>query len=206
MRTNSFTTNMKTKSNKDLETILVEKNKYTEEALQAVTWELENRNLIEKAVIPFVEISKEDSLSTPFKTKEILESDESPFAELVTPFLYSKKAIQGFTIFFTTIFGAVLLMKNLKDMNKPKESIQVLSFGVLYTLLSIILLNFLPKTVLITLAFNLLGYAVLIEYFWNKNLGKDLAYRKKPIWQPLATSILIVLVLVLIQLYPQFMA
>ena len=46
MRQNSFSTNMRTKSNKELETILTEKDKYTEEALQAVTWELEDRNII----------------------------------------------------------------------------------------------------------------------------------------------------------------
>ena len=205
MRTNSFTANMKTKSNKDLETILIEKSKYTEEAIQAVIWELEDRNILERTIdLPINKTTEVDVITTAVPNKET-EDNTSPFEELELPFLYSKKAIQGFTIFFTTIFGAVLLMKNLKDLNKPKARIQVLAFGVSYTLLSVVLLNFLPKTFFITLLFNFIGYAVLVEYFWNKHLGKDLEHKKKPIWQPLAISILIVFVLIGMQFLPEIM-
>jgi hypothetical protein len=121
------------------------------------------------------------------------------------PVLYSQKAIQGFTIFFTTIFGAVLLMRNLKEMNKPKAAIQVLVFGIVYTLFSIILLNYLPKMFFITLIFNLIGYAVLSEFFWNKNLGKELAYNKKKIWKPLFISTLILFLVVFLQFLPQIL-
>ncbi|QVY65141.1 hypothetical protein [Polaribacter sp. Q13] len=198
MRTNSFTTNMRTKSNKELETILKEKNNYTKEAIQAVTWELEDRNIIEKTVDISKEITEEDQITDTSIAKKTLENNESPFKELEVPFLYSKKAILGFTIFFSTIFGAVLLMQNLKEMNKPKARIEVLVFGILYILFSAVLSTYLPQMMFIPLLFNIIGYAVLTEYYWNKNLGKDFAYQKKPIWQPLATSILIVLLLVIL--------
>ena len=201
IRTNSFTLKMSKKSNQELETIYEEKSKYTEEAVQAVIWELENRNLIEKSVELYQDPEKE-VVEIPIH-KEKTESNQSPFEELVLPELYSKRAIQNFTIFFTTIFGAVLLMRNLKEMNKPQERIQVLIFGIGYTLLSIFLLNYLPKIFFITLLFNVVGYAILIEFFWNRNLGRDLAYQKKKVWKPLVISILITAVLVFIQFLPQ---
>jgi hypothetical protein len=205
MRTNSFTAKMSKKSNEELETIFDEKSKYTEEAVQAVIWELENRSLIEKMEILYQDPEKVGQGTKVTSTKETQEKNESPFEELVLPVLYSQKAIQGFTIFFTTIFGAVLLMRNLKEMNKPKAAIQVLVFGIVYTLFSIILLNYLPKMFFITLIFNLIGYAVLSEFFWNKNLGKELAYNKKKIWKPLFISTLILFLVVFLQFLPQIL-
>lgn len=205
MRTNSFTKRMISKSNNELETILEEKSKYTEEAIQAVIWELENRNLIEKTDTPFEETVEEKDLANNTVLEKVLKDDESPFEELVIPNLYSKKTIQGFTIFFSTIFGTVLLMSNLKEQKKPNARIQVLIFGIVYTIFSTVILNFLPRMFFITILFNLIGYAVLSEYFWNKNLGKDLKYRKKKIWKPLIISLLITSIYVSLFFLPQIL-
>ena len=129
--------------------------------------------------------------------------DESPFEELVQPVLYSKKAIQGFTIFFSTLFGAVLLMSNLKEMNKPKERLQVLLFGIGYTVFTLVLLNFIPRVFFITLIFNIVGYAVLVEYFWNKFLGKETEHQKKAIAKPLIISLCILILIISLQFLPQ---
>ena len=199
MRNNSFSKKMKSKSDQELETIFDKKDNYTDEAIQAVIWELEDRKLIEKSEVSFVE--------SQIKNEEIIETDidenKSPFEDLELPFLYSKKAIQGFTIFFSTIFGAVLLMSNFKATNNLKARNQVLIFGIGYTILSTIFLNFLPRMFFLTLLFNFVGYAILIEFFWNKTLGKDIEYRKKQIWKPLIISIAILIVFVLIQFLPQ---
>ena len=191
MEPNSFTRNMRLKSNKELEVILKEKNKYTQEAIRAVIWEMESRNLIEKSEVHFEEST----------LKDLSISNE----KLVLPVLYSKKAIQGFTIFFTTIFGAVLLMHNLKEMNKLKARNQVLIFGIAFTILSAMLLNYLPKMFLTTLLFNLIGYAVLIEFFWKNNIDKELEFTKKEVWKPLTISIIIILSLLFLQLLPQIL-
>ena len=196
MRQNSFSTNMRTKSNKELENILTEKDKYTEEALQAVTWELEDRNILEKPTIVIEDTPTENTVSEAPISKENTESNKSPFEELEVPVLYSKNAILGFTIFFSTIFGAVLLMQNLKQMNKPKVRNQVLIFGLVYTLCSTILLNYLPKSIFTTLILNVIGYAVLTEYFWNTHLGKYLVHQNKQIWKILGISMLIVFALI----------
>ena len=194
MRTNSFTLKMSKNSDRDLETILEEKNKYTKEAIQAVIWELENRNLREKTVILEEEVAE-----------EITKNNEKSIEEIPLPNLYSKKTIQGFAIFFSTIFGAFLLMQNLKEMKKPKARIEVLSFGILFTIVSVILLNYLPKTLFTTLLFNLTGYLILIHFFWNRDLGKDLKYTKKNIWNPLRYAILIIMLLVFLQFLPQIL-
>lgn len=190
---------MKSKSNQELETIFDQKNNYTDEAIQAVIWELEDRNLIEKSEVSYIE--------SQIKNKEIIETEidinKSPFEGLELPFLYSKKAIQGFTIFFSTIFGAVLLMSNFKATNNLKARNQVLIFGIGYTILSTVFLNFLPRMFFLTLLFNFVGYAILIEFFWNKTLGKEIEYRKKQIWKPLLISIAILIVFVLLHFLPQ---
>ena len=200
MRTNNFTQNMLKKSNAELENILEDKKTYTDEAIQAVIWELENRNIIEKGSITHnLAILEKDVL---IEEKELDKANHEASSEAtVFPILYSKRAIQGFTIFFSTLFGAVLLMSNLKKMNKPKARVEVLVFGISYTFLTIILLDYLPKTFFLTILFNLVGYAVLVEYFWNKNLGKELQHQKKQISKPLIISFAILVLLVLLQFY-----
>ena len=200
MRANNFTQNMLKKSNAELENILEDKKTYTDEAIQAVIWELENRNIIEKGSITHnTVIFKKDVL---IEEKELDKAHREASSEAtVFPILYSKRAIQGFTIFFSTLFGAVLLMSNLKKMNKPKARVEVLVFGISYTFLTIILLDYLPKTFFLTILFNLVGYAVLVEYFWNKNLGKELQHQKKQISKPLIISFAILVLLVLLQFY-----
>ena len=205
MRTNSFTKKMSVKSNTELENIFENKSDYTDEAVQAVIWELENRNLIEKTDISYLETQVNSKIAETSVPKDDLEDDESPFEELVLPILYSKKAIQGFSILFSTIFGVVLLMSNLKAMNKPKARVEVLVFGIAYSIFTVILLNYLPKMFFITLLFNIIGYAVLTEYYWNRNLGKDLQYRKKEVWKPLIISISIIVLLIFLQFSPQIL-
>ena len=198
MRENSFTKKMSKKSNTELEHIFANKSDYTNEALQAVIWELENRNLIEKSDIPSIEIPIPQLNEETSIPKENLKNNENPLKESETPPLYSKTTIQGFTIFFSTFFGVILLMSNLKEMNKPRARMEVLVFGITYAIFSSFLLNYLPRIFFISIIFNLIGYVILVEYFWNKNLGKDLKYKKKQIWKPLIISILFSLILLFI--------
>ncbi|MCG1037345.1 hypothetical protein [Polaribacter sargassicola] len=200
MRTNSFTNNMSKKSNKELEEIIQQKDKYTNEALQAVVWLLEDRGLLQKDEIVIEGVSNivEEKV-------EIKINKEPSFEEFEQPLLYSKSAIQGFTIFFSPFFGAILLMSNLKAQKKQKARNQVLLFVILYTIITYLVLSAFPTMMFLSLAFNVLGSLVLIEYFWNKNLGKNIRYTKKGITKPLLISFLVVLLLVFIQFLPQLM-
>ncbi|MFQ3181920.1 MAG: hypothetical protein ACJA17_000221 [Polaribacter sp.] len=202
MRTNNFTQNMLKKSDAELEYILQEKDTYTNEAIQAVIWELENRNLIEKGTIKPAIIPAENEIKVEEKKQNSKNTNESSFEALALPVMYSKKAIQGFTIFFSTLFGAILLMSNLKKMNKPKARIEVFVFGIVYTIATIVLLNYLPKTFFLTLIFNIVGYAILIEYYWNNNLGKEFKHEKKQIKKPLIISVSVLAILILFSILP----
>jgi hypothetical protein len=203
MRTNNFTQNMLKKSNAALAEILEDKETYTDEAIQAVIWELENRDIIEKGSIIHNPVLLEKGVLV--EEKEIEDIPAASIEELAIPTLYSKRAIQGFTIFFSTLFGAVLLMSNLKKLNKPRARMEVFVFGIGYTFLTILLLNYLPKTFFLTMVFNLIGYAVLVEYYWNKNLGKELKYQKKQISKPLIISFTILIFLVFLQFLPSML-
>jgi hypothetical protein len=202
MRTNNFTQNMLKKSNAELEHIFEEKDTYTDEAIQAVIWELENRNLIEKDTIKLAIIPVENETDVEEKQQDSKDISESSFEAFVLPVLYSKRAIQGFTIFFSTLFGAILLMSNLQKMNKLKARIEVFVFGIVYTIFTIVLLNYLPKTFFLTLIFNIVGYAILIEYYWNKNLGKEFKHEKKQIKKPLIISLSVLAILVFFSIIP----
>lgn len=201
MKTNSFSQKMTKKSNKELEHLLEQKELYTDEAVQAVIWELENRNLIEKDTIKLAITP----LETQPKELEFKNKEESPFEELVVPVLYSKNLIKGFTILFSTFFGAILLMSNFKEMNKPKARIEVLIFGIFYTVFTGALLNYLPKTFFLTLIFNLIGYLILIEYYWKRNLGKALEYKNKSMVKPLIISLIFLVIIVFLQFSPTFL-
>ena len=191
------------KSNAALVDILEDKETYTDEAIQAVIWELENRDIIEKGSIIHNPVLLEKDILV--EEKEIEDIPAASIEELAIPTLYSKRAIQGFTIFFSTLFGAVLLMSNLKKLNKPRARMEVFVFGIGYTFLTILLLNYLPKTFFLTMVFNLIGYAVLVEYYWNKNLGKELKYQKKQISKPLIISFTILIFLVFLQFLPSML-
>ena len=76
MNTNSFTKNMRLKSNKELKTILKKNNDYTQEAIQAVIWEMENRNLIDKSDVLYKNTFKENNqIDTDEKN---LDNNENP--------------------------------------------------------------------------------------------------------------------------------
>jgi len=47
--------------------------------------------------------------------------------------IYSKMAIRGFSIFFSTIFGGVLLFINLKNAGYKSAAYKVLAFAIGYT-------------------------------------------------------------------------
>jgi hypothetical protein len=82
------------------------------------------------------------------------------------PQLYSPRAIWGFSVFFTVIFGAVLLALNLTDR---KAKSLVIGVGVLYTAAAIFILNLLPHpNTGITIGLNIGGALLLINLFWDK--------------------------------------
>ena len=82
--------------------------------------------------------------------------------------------------------GTVLLSSNAYD-NKKKWI--VISFGALYTALTIVIVNLVPLNIIYTLLLNSAGGLALTTTFWDKFVGKETKYRAKPIWKPLIITI-----------------
>ncbi len=132
--------------------------------------------------------------------QEILEQPEIENREEreLLPELYSKYVIIGFSVFFSTIFGAALLMSNLKRLNEKRGRIQVLIFGIAYTLLSGIIVNYFMNDIAIIL--NVIGAAILNEYFWNKFIGRDTEFEKRNWGLAFGISMLVIIPFVLLAL------
>ncbi len=119
----------------------------------------------------------------------------------VLPKLYSKRVIYVFSVLFSTIFGTVILMSNLKQIGNSKGRLEVLVFGIIYTLGSFITLTNIEMQANFGLPLNILGGLILNEFFWNRYIGKDTEFEKKSWHKPAIISGLICLPFVLAMFY-----
>ena len=128
--------------------------------------------------------------------ENVKQSDE------IKPKIYSGKAIWGFSIFFSAIFGAVLLMQNLRDIGKKREAFYILILSIIYTAFAIYFLNMQdePNSSL-TILINMIGGAVLTEYFFKKYFPRAKEHEKKKIWKPLIISLIIMIPFILAIIY-----
>jgi peptidoglycan/LPS O-acetylase OafA/YrhL len=118
------------------------------------------------------------------------------------PKIYSSKAILGFSIFLSTLFGGVLLYHNLKDLGKKKEANIILAFSILFTILSIVVVN-IPETPKSSFAYlcGLVGGGILSYFFVPKYITDESNYPKKPIWKPLIIGVIILVLVVFLMIY-----
>ncbi|RYZ98413.1 MAG: hypothetical protein EOP47_19385 [Sphingobacteriaceae bacterium] len=128
--------------------------------------------------------------------ENIEETDDENYVEL-----YSKRAIWGFTIFFSTLFGGILLTLNLRAAGYKKAALTVFLFSLGYTMLAVLLVNYLGTTNNFAgMFFNIVGGAILTEYFFKKYFPDD-DYYPRPIWGALAVGFILILALVLMIMY-----
>lgn len=177
--------------------------KYTPEAIRTAVDELKRRGrLFSEAELE--EINQKIEKSTKAENEEgtLFAPNNAWKQNVVTdskdPLLYSKGAITGFSLFFSTVFGAVLLSSNIND---TKGKWIVIGFGAVYTTVSIIILNLIPPNTFYVLLLNTAGGLGLTSTFWDKFVGKETKYRAKPIWKPLIISILITIPFLLAIVY-----
>jgi hypothetical protein len=128
-------------------------------------------------------------------------SENSTETQVLSSKIYSKGVIMGFSIFFSTIFGGVLLMQNLKDLGKKKEANIILGISIGYTIISAILINLIELLSSKAVFFNILGGAVLSQYFFSMYIPNENQFEKKKIWKPLIISILITVPFILAMIY-----
>jgi hypothetical protein len=112
--------------------------------------------------------------------------------------IYSKWAILGFSIFFSPIAGAILLMINLRAAGYKKEGTMVLLFSIVYQLLSAYIFFYAGKNLkYYTLISAIIGGGILAEYFFKKYFP-DNNYEYKSILKPLMVGLLVIILLVLL--------
>ena len=108
--------------------------------------------------------------------------------------LFSQLAIWCFSIIFGVIFGSFILALNFKKLNRSKLSIIVVVFGILYTVFQVLAIDYLQEINFfirnLTYGFSAFG-ALILHYFWENYIGKEIAYRKKSILLPSILCILI---------------
>lgn len=204
MNTNYFSTTMSSRTDDELKAVINSNNDaVVEEARQAAIWELEKRKQQEEEINKnkdelIAEVTKTNKGTGffMFRKKHSFETTDTN-----APLFYSKLAITMFSVFFSTIFGAILLMTNLRAINNDKARTWVLIFGVVYSTLIIYILNLVGANTNLGFVLNLVGALILTELFWNKEIGKEFLYRRKMIWKPLLISILVLIPFILATLY-----
>ncbi|MCB0739142.1 MAG: hypothetical protein KDC92_16650 [Bacteroidetes bacterium] len=193
---------MAAKTDDELQSVINDKKTFVQEARQAAAWELERRGI-------GYEMSFEDELD-PNSNKKI-EQHESPFQfnkdrKFVTndsdaPVLYTKRAITMFSVLFSTLFGSVLLMSNLKAIGNKNGRIWVLVFGIVYTVFIVVVANQFKTIMNLALLLNFGGAFILTEVFWNREIGREQKHQSKKIWKPLIISVLISIPFILAIIY-----
>jgi hypothetical protein len=123
---------------------------------------------------------------------------EEEHNEQRSPELYSKSLILIFAILFSTIFAAALLIVNLRTLGKIKEAGWVLLFAIGYIIATALVMQAFSLSPSMTIIANVLGAAILNEFFWNKFIGADFPYKKKSWIKPALISIGIALLFFLL--------
>jgi hypothetical protein len=151
----------------------------------------------ERAKTEKKETEKEDQGFWDFskRLKENIVTDET------APAYYSERDIYFLTLLFNAVFGSILLAINFRKTLTKKGVWEVVTFGIVYTGLQIWLLSLIPGNTLFVWMFNFVGAVILNSFFWEKYIGKDTKYRKKPIWVPVIIAIVITVSLVLEIIY-----
>lgn len=204
MKENTFLEKFQHKTDSELEYIVKNKKSYNEKAVAASILILKNRNG-ESPELEFIEneikIEKERKIITHNKSLEEEKKKTTITDDPNAHELYSKKVIIGFSGIFSTIFGAVLLMYNMKQTNNKKGRTQVLIFGVLYTIITLLIVNSINTVSNMALPLNIAGGMILNEYFWNTFIGKEMKHRKRNWVKPAIISVLITIPFVLAMIY-----
>ncbi|MBX2897722.1 MAG: hypothetical protein KF763_19935 [Cyclobacteriaceae bacterium] len=158
---NLFTSKMKLKNDRELLKILESPKSFDYRAVLAALHELERRGF---SLEEFTSIKLE--LEKKFQEEIVSKNSTSTNA-------YSKVVIFGSSFLLLPIIGAILLSINLFDVRSRIGILVVLLFGIVYTMLSLFVLNLFSYPFWLVLLLNSFGGAMLAEFFWNKYMKVD---------------------------------
>lgn len=186
------------KSDKELEDYLINIMAFSREIVEAAITELKNRgraftedelSALETKIQERENTIGKNTITVRDSLEKNIVEDKSALA------LYSRKTIDWSTLIFGIVVGSILMVLNLKSTEKKKGILTVLIFGTVYLLLEIFILSLIPDKTssfvnLARLGLNGLGAFIMHTLIWDKFIGKDFKYRKKPIWLPIILGII----------------
>jgi hypothetical protein len=195
-----FSKSFENRSDHELEEYLSNIMAYRREIVEAAVVELKKRgrffseeelNSIKDKIKEREETVGKNTITVRDASKKNIVTDES------CPELYSVKIISVFSILFGVLFTSILMSINLSIVEKRKGIIWVLFFGIIVSIVQVLLNNYLLSNNFTssisysTLIINSMGAIVLSQVFWNKFIGKETKYRAKSSVVPLIIGIVI---------------
>ncbi|MHA7943445.1 hypothetical protein ACJOV8_010255 [Formosa sp. 3Alg 14/1] len=201
MTDNIFVYRFNKMTNDELEAISFNEDVYTNEARLTALDILKNRDVNSEAINTTHRALMAEKVA---QEKIVIENKPSPTATFIDienvksetkplPKLYSKTLILVISILFSTLFGSVLLILNLKKTGHSKARKLVFLFSVCYLFVPFILITSFNLDPNVALLANVLGGYILTEYFWNQYIGKNTEYKRldwaKPVLIMLAITI-----------------
>lgn len=193
---NEYSKQLQRKTTEELLLMLSSHEKYVDDLLQALIWELEergNNSELKETVQKEIELRHKqevDLLPVELSIPEINNESEKEESEKPLPILFSQTAILGFTLFFSPITGGILMALNIKRLQR-KGILQVLVFSLVYSLFQGYVSLQLPPGSIIPILLNVAGGLILSEFLWNNFIGKRFLYQKRNILIPLLIVIAI---------------
>lgn len=127
----------------------------------------------------------------PAQNADIFMIEQEDNSERNLPELYSKTLILMFAILFSTIFAAALLIANLRSLGKNKPALVVGLFAFIFVIATAVVMQVFSLSPTLSIVANVIGAAILNEYFWNKFIGSDFSFKKKSWVKPTLISIAI---------------
>lgn len=191
------------RANKQLEDLIIKRSRYAAESVEAAIAELEKRGRI----FTFAELRSID-LDLRQKKREINEKQAEawyPVPEVIAddsvePSYFSQGAVHLFSIVFSTLFGVILMAVNFYKAGNKRALLEVIIFGILYNISTILLLPYIPNQQYIVLGYNVLinviGALILTQIFWRKYIGNDTEFKPRPIGKLMLVSLFVSVVLV----------
>ena len=185
MSDNSYRMVVARMTDEELLLALSKHDSYIDEVLLAMLEELEHRNL---------SINGSDQLKAAIAARYFPEEEKAAEVNheipVSLPIFFSQTAILAFTIFFSPLFGGVMLALNVKKINK-KVVWQIILFSLLFTAFSGYVSYYLAPGSFISLIVPVAGALLLSEVLWNNYIGKSVKYEKRSILIPLVIAALI---------------
>ncbi len=154
---------------------------YRVDALQTIEAELQKRELDFEAH-DYAYLKSLENEENPIETNFVSEEE-------AVVSLYSRSAVFGFSIFFSTIFGSILLMINLRRLGEKRKGFEILLLGIAYAILSSVLVDLAGANLVLSLVLNVLGGYLMSTYFWAKYIGLEFSHEKQSILIPLILGI-----------------